>query len=81
MFDDAEYIHESIVQVDVAETPGKEDEEDIIKAVAEKESKCGICRGKIKKGLPMIICPCGQEFHATCAGRAEKCPACETTLT
>jgi tetratricopeptide (TPR) repeat protein len=81
VFDDAEYVHESIVQVEVAETLGKEEEEDIIKMVAEKESKCGICRGSIKKGLPMVICPCGKEFHATCAGRAEECPACGASLT
>ncbi|MFQ6127706.1 MAG: hypothetical protein ACE5QW_02230 [Thermoplasmata archaeon] len=81
VLDDSEYVQESIAQVEVAETPGKEKREDIIKMVAEKESKCGICRGKIKKGFPMVVCPCGQEFHDTCAGRTKECPACGASLT
>ncbi|MFQ5909944.1 MAG: hypothetical protein ACE5IJ_04390, partial [Thermoplasmata archaeon] len=80
IFDDAEYVQESIAQIEVIETPGKKKKEDIIKMVAEKEAKCGVCRGTIKKGFPMIVCPCGREFHDTCAGRVEKCPECGTSL-
>ncbi|MFQ6106367.1 MAG: hypothetical protein ACE5QF_02085 [Thermoplasmata archaeon] len=81
VLDDAEYVEESIAQIEVVETPGKEKKESIIKMVAEKESKCGVCRGTIKKGFPMIVCPCGQEFHDTCAGRVKDCPECGTSLT
>ncbi|MEE9341344.1 MAG: hypothetical protein V3V21_06745, partial [Thermoplasmata archaeon] len=80
VFDDAEYVEESIAQIDVAGTPGKE-KKDIIKMVAEKDTKCNLCRGKIKKGFPMIVCPCGGEFHDTCAGRVEECPECGTSFT
>jgi hypothetical protein len=81
VFDDAEYVEESIAQIEVAETPGKKKKEDIIKMVAEKDTKCAICRGKIKKGFPMVVCPCGEKMHDTCAGRVEECPKCETSLT
>jgi hypothetical protein len=81
VFDDAEYVEESIAQIEVADTAGKEKKADIIKMVAEKDTKCAICRGSIKKGFPMVVCPCGEEFHDTCAGRVEECPSCETSLT
>ncbi len=80
VFDDAEYVEESIAQIDVTGTPGKE-KKDIIKMVAEKDTKCNLCRGKIKKGFPMVVCPCGGEFHDTCAGRVEECPECGTSFT
>ena len=80
VFDDAEYVEESIAQIDVAGSPGKE-KKDIIKMVAEKDTKCNLCLGKIKKGFPMVVCPCGGEFHDTCAGRVEECPECGTSFT
>ncbi|MEE9490376.1 MAG: hypothetical protein V3V91_08060 [Thermoplasmata archaeon] len=80
VFDDAEYVEESIAQIDVTGTPGKE-KKDIIKMVAEKDTKCNLCRGKIKKGFPMVVCPCGEEFHDTCAGRVEECPECGASFT
>jgi hypothetical protein len=81
VFDEAEYVEESIAQIEVADTSGKEKKADIIKMVAEKDTKCGVCRGSIKKGFPMVVCPCGEEFHDTCAGRVEECPSCETQVT
>lgn len=81
VLDDAEFVHESIAQIEVSETPGKEKKEDIIKMVAEEEAKCGVCMGKIKKGFPMVVCPCGEKYHDTCADRAGECPSCGASLT
>lgn len=43
---------------------------------AEKQSKCVVCKGKIKAGLPIIRCRCGFSYHETCGDRVAKCIKC-----
>ncbi|MEM2900138.1 MAG: DNRLRE domain-containing protein, partial [Thermoplasmata archaeon] len=37
---------------------------------------CNICKGIVKKGLMVIPCTCGYNFHETCALRIKTCPKC-----
>jgi hypothetical protein len=43
---------------------------------APEEMKCDICMGKVKKGLDIIKCSCGKNYHDLCATRFGKCAAC-----
>lgn len=79
IFDDKEFVEESVAQVNVSKPEG-EVEKEIIKRVAEKVSKCSICKGKIKKGFPEVLCVCGETFHESCAKREGKCPKCGKSL-
>jgi|GEM_PF-6668317 len=47
---------------------------------ADKEYRCGICRGKIKEGMDMIKCQCGATYHKSCAERNKECPVCHTSF-
>jgi hypothetical protein len=46
------------------------------KQKAEKSVKCYACNGKIKPGLMMIECNCGNTYHEACGERLGKCPRC-----
>ncbi len=72
VFDDKEYVQETIAQVEVAETP----QERPRKLVADLESRCPICKGSIKKGFKVVQCACGRDFHELCASRVGRCPVC-----
>ncbi len=72
VFDDKEYVQETIAQVDVAETL----QERPRKLVADLESRCPICKGAIKKGFKVLQCACGRDFHELCASRVGRCPVC-----
>lgn len=72
VFDDKEYVQETIAQVDVAETPQERPQ----KLVANLESRCPICKGAIKKGFKVLQCACGRDFHELCASRVGRCPVC-----
>ena len=72
VFDDKEYVQETIAQIDVAETS----QERPRKLVAELESRCPICKGAIKKGFKVLQCACGRDFHDLCASRVGRCPIC-----
>ena len=47
---------------------------------AQEEGKCNICSGKIKKGLEIIECECGERYHRPCGEREGKCPECGTVF-
>jgi DNA-directed RNA polymerase subunit RPC12/RpoP len=52
-----------------------------VKAVRMKgQSKCDICLGVLKEGLPCVLCGCGKQYHNSCAGRVEDCPSCGAAL-
>ena len=72
VFDDKEYVQETIAQVEVAETP----QERPRKLLANLESRCPICKGAIKKGFKVLQCSCGRDFHELCASRVGRCPVC-----
>ncbi len=72
VFDDKEYVQETIAQIDVAETP----QERPRKLVADLESRCPICKGAIKKGFKVLRCACGRDVHELCATRVGRCPVC-----
>ena len=38
--------------------------------------KCLICMGIIKRDLKSLDCPCGSNFHYSCAARIGICPSC-----
>ncbi|UCG68287.1 MAG: hypothetical protein JSV09_10750 [Thermoplasmata archaeon] len=40
--------------------------------------KCYACNGKIKPGLMVIECGCGNTYHEACGDRLGKCPMCGT---
>ncbi len=44
------------------------------------DEKCVLCKGKIQKGLDMIVCECGETYHKTCGERAKTCKKCGTLL-
>lgn len=44
------------------------------------QTKCDICLGLIKPGLPSVICGCGKQFHNSCAMRVVECPICGKQL-
>ncbi len=58
----------------------KEEVKTFIKKNADAIYQCGFCRGKIKVGLPMVVCECGATYHEPCANRAEKCLKCGKAL-
>jgi tetratricopeptide (TPR) repeat protein len=72
VFDDKEYVQETIAQIDVAETPQERPK----RLVADLESRCPICKGSIKKGFKVLQCACGRDFHELCAARVGRCPVC-----
>ncbi|MGM0405984.1 MAG: RING finger protein [Thermoplasmatota archaeon] len=72
IFDNKDIIYE--LEVDVNEGEFK-----IINATGEE--KCGICKGKIKKGLDVIICDCGSTYHKLCGERKGECPDCGLEFT
>jgi len=76
VFDDKEYVQETIAQIDVAETPQERPK----KLVADLESRCPICKGSIKKGFKVLQCACGRDFHELCATRVGRCPVCFRSL-
>ena len=72
VFDDKEYVQETIAQVEVAEAPAERPK----KLLADLESRCPICKGAIKKGFKVLQCACGRDFHELCASRVGRCPVC-----
>ncbi len=47
---------------------------------AESASKCAVCKGKIKPGLEIITCECGETYHKACGERMGKCAKCGRSL-
>jgi hypothetical protein len=48
------------------------------KVKAEETYKCYACNGKVKPGLMVIKCNCGNTYHEACGERLGKCPMCGT---
>jgi len=46
------------------------------KRVLPESTRCNICLGYIKTGLPLITCVCSKNYHISCASRVEECPMC-----
>ncbi|MDP7265229.1 MAG: RING-H2 finger protein, partial [Candidatus Thermoplasmatota archaeon] len=46
------------------------------KRVLPESTRCNICLGYIKTGLPLITCVCSKNYHISCASRVEQCPMC-----
>jgi hypothetical protein len=76
VLDGKEYAQELLAQVDVAEPP----EAATKRLVADKDTRCPICRGLVKKGFTVARCTCGREFHELCASRVARCPGCFAPL-
>ncbi len=51
-----------------------------IKQTLKESTKCNVCLGFIKTGLPLITCVCSKSFHVSCAYRMERCPICNQDL-
>ncbi len=50
------------------------------KMKAPEDLKCNVCMGTVKKGLDIIKCSCGKEYHNMCATRFGKCTNCENSF-
>ena len=50
------------------------------KHTMEESTKCNICLGFIKTGLPLITCVCSKSYHVSCAIRMACCPICSQDL-
>ncbi len=46
----------------------------------DESTKCNICLGYIKTGLPLITCVCTKSYHPSCAVRMGYCPICGSDL-
>jgi len=58
----------------------KEEPRGFIKKTADGIYQCLFCRGKIKQGLPMVVCACGATYHEPCANRAGLCLKCKNPI-
>jgi len=47
-----------------------------IRPVRTEALVCQICMGKLKIGLPHVVCDCGKVFHISCLKRTGFCPYC-----
>jgi len=72
--------HEFKEAMDLEVEQPKEAKKGFTKMTAEASAKCGVCKGKIKKGMTVIQCGCGEVYHEPCANRAGKCPKCGTSI-
>ena len=61
-------------------TPKVEKRERPQKRVLPESTRCNICLGYIKTGLPLITCICGKSYHISCGSRIEECPMCHHDL-
>lgn len=77
VIDDKEYVQEMIATVQVAEAAAKVERGPVVAAF---DSRCPICKGKIKKGFTIAKCQCGRDFHELCASRVGRCPVCFRTI-
>ena len=50
------------------------------KHTLDESTKCNICLGFIKTGLPLLTCVCSKSFHVSCACRMGQCPICTRDL-
>jgi hypothetical protein len=50
------------------------------KQTLNESTKCNVCLGFIKTGLPLITCVCFKSYHVSCAYRMEQCPICGQDL-
>jgi len=50
------------------------------KHTLDESTKCNICLGFIKTGLPLLTCVCSKSFHVSCACRMGQCPICTSDL-
>ncbi len=50
------------------------------KLKAPEDLKCNVCMGTVKKGLDIVKCSCGKEYHSMCATRFGKCTNCENSF-
>jgi len=50
------------------------------KQTLNESTKCNVCLGFIKTGLPLITCVCYKSYHVSCAYRMERCPICNQDL-
>jgi len=51
-----------------------------IKKIISETSRCNICLGFIKVGLPVVTCVCSKNYHLSCATRVGECPTCQSDL-
>ncbi|MCX8174286.1 MAG: PHD finger domain-containing protein [Thermoplasmata archaeon] len=51
-----------------------------VKKTADAVYQCVFCRGKIKQGLPIIVCECGATYHEPCASRIGVCQKCKKPI-
>jgi hypothetical protein len=76
VFDDKEYVQETIAQIEVAETLQDRPR----RLQANLESRCPICKGSIKAGFKVVRCMCGRDLHELCVSRVGRCPVCFRSL-
>ena len=60
--------------------PTMEKRERPLKRVLPESTRCNICLGYIKTGLPLITCVCSKNYHISCASRVEECPICQHNM-
>ena len=85
VLDGKEYFQEVIAMVDVVERmlppPPPPPPPQTIQQIAQGEGRCQVCKGSIKAGFRISVCPsCRKEFHEMCASRIGKCPGCGIQL-
>ena len=78
LIDGKDFTEEVGVQVEVRGV--EEEAEEVKPLIAEIETSCPFCRGKIRRGLPIAKCECGRDYHQPCASRAGTCVSCGKPL-
>jgi len=80
LIDGKAYTQELAVTLEVASGDTPAEPEEVRPIVAEVESNCPLCKGKIRLGLAIAKCECGRDYHQPCATRAGNCVACGKPL-
>ena len=78
VLDGKDHVEALAAQIEVLEPAAPPEEPGPL--VAEVESQCPGCKGKIRLGLAIAKCECGRDYHHPCAARAGACVACGKPL-
>jgi hypothetical protein len=78
LVDGKDLTTEIAAQMDVREPQAPPEE--AAPLVAEVESQCPACLGKIRLGLAIARCECGRDYHQPCATRQKECKVCGKPL-
>ena len=80
VLDGKDHTDQITVEMQVVEAATAAPADEAVPILAEIESKCPACLGKIRVGLAIAKCECGRDYHQLCASRAGTCVACGKPL-